>query len=69
MPAKSRAREPATPVRRLPAAVPASERISTGLRPTRSDRRPQTGAKRSCATEKEANRAPTVVALAWKRCA
>jgi len=41
--------------------------MSTGLRPTRSDTRPQRGAKISCATENEANMAPTVAALAWKR--
>ena len=57
----------ASPVRRLPRAVPAKERTSTGLRPTRSDRRPHTGANTSWATEKDANRAPTVVALAWNR--
>src|SRR5205823_13917406 len=49
--------------------VPTRERMSTGLRPTRSDTRPQIGANTSWATENEANMAPTVAALAWKRAA
>ena len=43
--------------------------MSTGLRPTRSETLPHTGANNSWATEKEANIAPIVNALAWKRVA
>ena len=42
---------PATPVSRLPTAVPNNEMISTGLRPIRSESRPHTGANTSCANE------------------
>ena len=63
-PTNSRARDPARPVSSVPAAVPTRERMSTGLRPTRSEIRPHTGAKTSWATENDANMAPTVKAPA-----
>ena len=56
-PRNSTHRAPANPVTRLPTAVPASERTRTGLRPMRSDTRPQNGENTSCAPEKAATRA------------
>ncbi len=53
---------PATPVSRLPTAVPNSEISSTGLRPMRSDSRPHSGAHSSWASENEATSTPMVVA-------
>ena len=50
--------EPATPVRRLAAAVPASDTMSRGLRPTRSDSRPSNGALTNCAAENAAEEEP-----------
>ena len=43
--------EPATPVRRLAAAVPISDTMSRGLRPTRSESRPSSGALTNWAAE------------------
>ena len=67
-PMNSRASPPATPlatpVSRLPSAVPNSEISSTGLRPKRSDRRPQRGANSSWAIENEATSTPMVVGVA-----
>jgi hypothetical protein len=45
----------------LPIAVPNNETMITGLRPTRSDSRPSSGAHTNCASEKEAKSRPTVV--------
>ena len=41
----------ATPSSAMPAAVAAILQISTGRRPTRSDRRPQMGMNRNCISE------------------
>src|SRR5438270_3815455 len=68
-PANSSGREPARPVSSVPTAVPTSDSSRMGLRPTRSERRPQIGANTSWATENDENRAPMVRALAWKRVA
>jgi hypothetical protein len=51
-------------VTRLATAVPASDSTRMGLRPTRSESRPQIGEKMSCAPEKAAMRALAVTALA-----
>ena len=61
--------DPASPVSRLPTAVPTSDRMMTGLRPMRSESRPSSGAQISWATEKAANRSPTVVGVAPNRSA
>jgi len=50
-------------------AVPTSDRTRTGLRPTRSDTLPHTGASTNWAMEKEATSSPTWVAEAPKRSA
>ena len=52
--------EPASPVSRLPTAVPTSDMMITGLRPTRSDSRPVSGEHTSWATENDATSAPAV---------
>jgi hypothetical protein len=57
------------PVSRLPIAVPKSDSTSTGLRPTRSDTRPQTGENTNCASEKDATSRPTTAGEASKRSA
>ena len=59
-PANSSQSEPARPVTRLPTAVPTRDRIRTGLRPNRSETRPQRGEKTSCMREKDATSRPTV---------
>ena len=51
--------EPAKPVRRLATAVPTSEAMSKGLRPTRSDSLPSIGAPANWAAENAASRSPT----------
>ena len=61
--------EPATPVSSEPRAVPNSEISRIGLRPKRSERRPQTGAKISWASENEADSTPMRAAPAPKRSA
>ena len=66
-PTNSTSSEPASPVSRLPTAVPASDSTRTGLRPTRSDSRPQTGANTNWAREKEASSTPTTAGLAPNR--
>ncbi len=68
-PSSSRARnsshsEPASPVRRLPIAVPTREATSTGLRPMRSDSRPVNGEQTSWASENEATSSPAWVGVA-----
>ena len=50
--------EPASPVSRLPTAVPTSDMMITGLRPTRSDSRPVIGENTSCAIENDATNTP-----------
>jgi hypothetical protein len=42
-------RPPPSPA--IASAVPAIDQTSTGLRPTRSERRPQTGTKKNCISE------------------
>ena len=64
-PTKSSGKPPASPVKRLPTAVPANDTISTGLRPKRSDTRPQIGDPISWAKENAATNAPAVAGLAW----
>jgi len=49
-----------------PTAEPNSPTRMIGLRPTRSEARPQTGAKTNCIAENEAIRKPTLEALAPK---
>jgi len=45
-----------TPKRARPAAFPNNPATRIGLRPNRSDRWPQTGAKRNCISEYRVNR-------------
>ena len=52
--------EPASPVSKLPNAVPTSDMMITGLRPTRSDSRPVIGENTSCAIENDATSRPAV---------
>ena len=53
-PTSSTARPPASPVIRLPTAVPASDTSRTGLRPNRSETRPHSGEHTRLAAEKAA---------------
>jgi len=64
-PMNSSGRPMASPVNRLPMAVPTSDTMSTGLRPTESDSRPHSGDATSCASEKAATSAPATAGLAW----
>ena len=52
--------DPASPVSRLPTAVPVSDRMMIGLRPKRSDSRPVMGEKTTCAMENEATSSPAI---------
>ena len=56
-PRNSTHRAPARPVTRLPSEEPTSAATSTGLRPTRSERRPHSGAATIWAAEKTASTA------------
>ena len=51
--------EPAKPVSRLATAVPANDTMSRGLRPTRSDSLPRSGALKNWAAENAATSIPT----------
>ena len=55
---------PAAPVMMLPIAVPTNDKMMTGLRPIRSDKRPINGAHTICAKENVANSRPTSKPLA-----
>ena len=59
----------APPVSKLPTAVPNSDTMMTGLRPTRSESRPRSGAKTSWASENEANERSRRVVGDWRRSA
>ena len=52
--------EPASPVSKLPIAVPTSDMMITGLRPKRSDRRPLIGENTTCAIENDATSNPAI---------
>ncbi len=56
--------EPASPIIRKARALPSTLKTSTGLRPTRSDRRPRIGEKMSCASEKLPISQPIAAGLA-----
>jgi hypothetical protein len=67
--AKSSASESASPKRRYEPNEPASPSSRIGRRPSRSDRRPQTGMKTNCIAENDADSSATVCALPPKRSA
>ena len=71
MPARLRARksigsEVASAKNAYDRAEPSSPIRMTGLRPIRSDNRPQNGANRNCASENEDDSRPTITADAPK---
>ena len=68
-PTSNTASPPASPVTRLPTAVPASDTSRTGLRPKRSDTRPHSGEHTKLAAEKAATSRVAWKEVVWKRLA